>query len=144
MNNVQERIQTIKLELNKKLSFALLSGAVVLQSPELIKSWANSQIGGEPQVYENGNTALHIAVQNSWVEAAEILLKNGISPARINYEDLSAITLARNIYHEYANKIIVSDSYAGKTALDEETTAKFVQAKQVLDVFDKYKYADNI
>ncbi len=144
MSNIKYRIQLKKSQLNKKISFALLGGAVALQSPELIKSWANLQNDNSAPTYENGNTALHVAVQNSWPEAAEILLTKGASLSSINYEDLSVITLARNIYDEYESKLSIAKSYDQEVALDEDTNAKFTQAKQVLDILDKYQYADNI
>jgi hypothetical protein len=137
--------ENLKTALNKKISFALLSGAMVFQSETLIKRWAN--LPGHSQniaIDEHGNTALHIAVQNSWPEATEILLNRGASTASINVEDLNVIALARNIYREYENKVILAKSYDREILLDDNTTIRFVKAKQVLDILDKYKYADNI
>lgn len=144
MNNIKEIIHAKKQQLNKKVSFALLSGAVTLKSSDLIKSWANLSANDNSPIYENGNTALHIAVQNSWPDATEILLNKGASLKSINYEDLSVTTLARNIHEQYENEFSSSFSYERETAIDEEKSDKLSKAKQVLDIIDKYQYADNI
>ena len=137
--------KTLTLNLNKKFSFLLLSGALALQSGALLKRWASLPGHSENiAIDKNGNTALHIAVKNSWAAATQILLNRGASVQSINDDDLSVITLARNIYREYENKLILAKSYDREILLDDNTTIKFIKAKQILDILDKYKYADNI
>ena len=141
MSNVNQAVKTRKNSLNHKVSLALLSGALAFQSAELVRLWASSPTNSDALTYDNGNSPLHIAVQNSWVQATKILLEKGSSPHNINSEDLSVITLARNIYREYENKVIL---YEAGLILDHEANIKFICARQVLDILDKYKYADNI
>jgi hypothetical protein len=146
MYTVKQIIKEKELSFYKNFSYAFLSAALLLQSNKMVELWANlPHLSNDIAIDEKGNTASHLAVQNSWPKATEVLLNRGASPGSINYEDFSVETLARNVYREYAHKVAMSESYSGAaTPLNRETAEKFAQAKQVLDVLDKYKYADYI